>query len=97
MTDFDNISVIQALSIAGGTLKTAVRKNSVIIRRDAKGNRLEQKVDLGRVLKGQNPDVMLGANDILFVPGSASKAAVIRTLESSIQMATGMLIYNRPF
>lgn len=97
LTDFDNISVIQALSVAGGTLKTAVRKNTVIIRRDAQGNRVEQKVDLGRVLKGQNPDVMLGANDILFVPGSASKAAALRTLESSIQMATGMLIYSRPF
>ena len=97
LTDFDNISVIQALSMAGGPLRTAVRKNAVIIRRDAQGNRLEQKVDLGRVLKGQNPDVMLGANDILFVPGSASKAAALRTLESSIQMATGMLIYNRPF
>ena len=97
LTDFDNISVIQALSMAGGPLRTAVRKNAVIIRRDATGNRVEQKVDLGRVLKGQNPDVMLGANDILFVPGSASKAAVLRTLESSLQMATGMLIYNRPF
>ena len=97
LTDFDNVSVIQALSMAGGPLRTAVRKNTVIIRRDAKGNRLEQKVDLGRVLKGQDPDVMLGANDILFLPGSASKAAALRTLESSIQMATGMLIYNRPF
>jgi polysaccharide export outer membrane protein len=97
LTDFDNISVIQALSIAGGPLRTAVRKNSVIIRRDAQGNRLEQKVDLARVLKGQDPDVMLGANDILFLPGSASKAAILRTLENTIQMATGMMIYNRPF
>ena len=97
LTDFDNISIIQALSMAGGPLKTAVRKKSVIIRRDAAGQRVEQKVDLGMVLSGKEPDLMLGPNDILFVPGSASKAAALRTLEQTIQMATGMMIYNRPF
>ena len=97
LTDFDNISVIQALSMAGGPLKTAVRKKTVIIRRDALGQRIEQKVDLTKVLAGKEQDVMLGPNDILFVPGSASKAAILRTLESTLQMATGMMIYNRPF
>jgi polysaccharide export outer membrane protein len=97
LTDFDNISALQALSMAGGPLRTAVRKNSVIIRRDAAGKRIEQKIDLTQVLNGKQADVMLGPNDILFLPGSASKAVALRTLESSIQMATGMLIYNRPF
>ena len=97
LTDFDNISVIQALSMAGGPLKTAVRKNSMIIRRDAAGKRIEQKVDLTQVLKGKQADVMLGPNDILFLPGSASRTMALRTLESSLQMATGMMIYNRPF
>jgi polysaccharide biosynthesis/export protein len=94
LTDFDNISAIQALSMAGGPLKTANRKGSVIIRRDAAGQRVEQKVDLPRVLEGKDPDVMLGPNDILFVPGSVGKAAALRAIESSVQAATGLLIYH---
>lgn len=97
LTDFDNISVIQALSMAGGTLKTAGKKESLIIRRDAAGNRVEQKVNLVRILQGKDTDVMLGPNDILFVPGSVGKAAALRAVETAIQTGTGLLIWGRPF
>src|SRR3990172_181365 len=46
LTDFDNVSSIQAIAMAGGTKKTAKLKEAVIIRRDASGNRAEEKVDL---------------------------------------------------
>lgn len=95
LTDFDNISVIQALSMAGGMLKTASRKESLIIRRDAAGNRVEQKVNLVSILGGKETDVMLGPNDILFVPGSVGRAAALRALESAIQTGTGMLMWGR--
>lgn len=95
LTDFDNISVIQALSMAGGPLKTANRKNSLIIRRDAAGNRIEQKIDLARAMKGHDSDIMLGPSDILFVPGSVGKTAALRALETSIQTGTSMIIWGR--
>ena len=95
LTDFDNISVIQALSMAGGILKTAARKDSVIIRRDAAGSRIEQKGNLVRVLNGKDADVMLGPNDILFVPGSVGRTAALRVLETAIQTGTGMLTWGR--
>ena len=95
LTDFDNISVIQALAMAGGSLKSASLKSSVIIRRDSTGNRVEEMIDLRRVLKGKDPETMLGANDILFVPGSVGKAAALRAIETSIQLATGVIIWRR--
>lgn len=95
LTDFDNVSAIQALAMAGGTTKVASRKNAIIIRRDAAGNRVEQKLDLGRVLKGVDEDSMLGPNDILFVPGSVGKEAALRAIETGIQTATGILIWRR--
>jgi len=95
LTDFDNITVIQALAMAGGTTKAASRKNAVIIRRDAAGARVEQKIDLGRVLKGVDADSSLGPNDILFVPGSVGKEAALRALETGIQTATGIIIWRR--
>ena len=95
LTDFDNISAIQAVAMAGGPTRTARRNKSVIIRRNALGNRTEEKIRLKRVLSGKDPDVMLGANDILFVPGSVGKQAALRAIEMAIQTASGMLIWRR--
>ena len=95
LTDFDNISVIQALAMAGGPTKSAKSNNAVIIRRDALGNRTEDRIHLGRVLKGTEPDVMLGANNILFIPGSVAKKAALRGIEMAISAATGILIWSR--
>ena len=94
LTDFDAVSAIQALAMAGGTTKTARLKDAVIIRRDAAGNRVEEKVDLKLAYSGKAIDAKLGANDILFVPGSVSKAAGLRAVEASIQVATGLLIFG---
>lgn len=95
LTDFDYISTIQAVAMAGGTLRTANRKQAVIIRTDPGGNRMEQKVDLGRILHGKDPDPKLQPNDVLFVPGSISKASALRALEMAIQTTTGVLIWRR--
>jgi polysaccharide export outer membrane protein len=95
LTDFDNVTVIQALAMAGGTTKTASQSNTLIIRRDAAGARFEQKVDLGKILKGKEADSMLGPNDILFVPGSVGKESALRAIETGIQTATGILIWRR--
>ncbi len=95
LTDFDNISAIQALAMAGGTTKSASQKRALIIRMDLAGKRVEEKLDLGRILKGKDADIMMGANDILFIPGSMGKESAIRALEMGIQTATGMLIWRR--
>jgi polysaccharide export outer membrane protein len=94
LTDFDNMSALQAVAMAGGTTKAASKKHSVVIRRDASGNRIEMKVDLAKVLKGSGNDVMLGPNDILFIPGSLGKESALKALELSLQTAAGVLIYK---
>jgi polysaccharide export outer membrane protein len=94
LTDFDDVSAIQALAMAGGTRPTAKLKEAVVIRRDAQGNRVEEKVDLKELYAGKAEDVRLGSNDILFVPGSVTKAAGLRAIEASIQVATGLLIWG---
>ncbi len=95
LTDFDNISAVQALAMAGGTTKAASSRNAIIIRRDAAGSRLEEKINLGRILKGKDTDTMMGSNDILFIPGSVGKESALRAVEMAIQTATGMLIWRR--
>lgn len=94
LSDFDKISALQALAIAGGTKRTASSKNAVIIRRDAAGKKVEEKIDLSRVLKGKDTDTTLGANDILFVPGSVGKESALRAIETGLSVGTGILVYR---
>jgi polysaccharide biosynthesis/export protein len=94
LRDFDNVSSVQAVAMAGGTKKTAKLKEAVIIRRDTSGNRIEEKLDLNQILRGKAPDARLSANDILFIPGSVKKEAGLRGLEAAINVATGVLVFG---
>ena len=95
LTDFDDLSVIQAVAMAGGTTRTAKGSHAIIIRLHGFGNRTEERINLKRILRGKDPDVMLGANDILFIPGSATKKGAMRAIEAAIQTASGLLIWRR--
>jgi polysaccharide export outer membrane protein len=92
----ENLSVLQALSLAGGTDRAASPKNARILRAvDGTSNRTEIAVDLGRILAGQAGDVPMQSEDILFVPASAPKKALARAAESALQVTTGLIIYRR--
>ncbi|MBI4442685.1 MAG: polysaccharide biosynthesis/export family protein [Acidobacteria bacterium] len=95
LTDFEHVTTLQALAMAGGATKSAKMGDAIIIRRDANGNRVETKVDLKKIERGKAEDLEIGDNDILFVPGSVSKQAVLRAVEATIQVATGILIWRR--
>jgi polysaccharide export outer membrane protein len=90
---FDRVSVVQAISMAGGPLKTANRSTVDIIRRDRVGNRVTETINLARILAGKDPDVMLRPNDILFLPG-AGKAISLRAIENAAFTGSGFLIYR---
>ena len=92
----ENLTVLQALALAEGTLNTAAKSQARIIRKAADGSRAEVPVDLKKVLAGKSPDLVLAANDILFVPNSAAKTAIKRGAEATIGTISGILIYRRP-
>jgi polysaccharide export outer membrane protein len=94
LTDFDYVSSIQALALAGGATKAASLKNAVVIHLSEDGTRTERKIDLGRIVRGQDPDAKLGPNDVLFVAGSIGRAAALRAVETSLQLGTGLLIWR---
>jgi hypothetical protein len=52
-------------------------------------------VDLKSVLAGQTSDVPLQPEDILFVPSSLPKKAIIRAAEAAVQIGTGLVIWRR--
>ena len=74
----DSISVAQAITLAGGLAKNAQAKKARILRPILNSSRrAEIDIDLTKVLKGETTDFPLQANDVLFVPESASKERVI--------------------
>ncbi len=96
--DQREMSVLKALALAQDLKTTAVPKKALIIRRDSgqPGGKEEIPVDLNKILSRRAPDVPLEAHDILFVPDSSSRKALLRGAEAAVQMATGVIIWRLP-
>ncbi|HEY3836152.1 MAG TPA: polysaccharide biosynthesis/export family protein [Bryobacteraceae bacterium] len=92
----ENISVLQAISLAEGLTVTAGSKNARIIRPSEDGSaRAELPVNVKNILAGKAEDLALHPNDILFIPNSAAKNATLRGVETAIQVGTGLVIWHR--
>ena len=91
----EQISVLQAVSLAEGLDRTAGAKNARILRESTPGaDRTELHVNVAQILDGRAKDVSLQANDILFIPVSIVKSASIRAMEAAVQAGTGMAIWR---
>jgi polysaccharide biosynthesis/export protein len=96
LNERENITVLQALSLAEGADKTASTKQTKILRiAPGQTARLEIPVDVKQILAGKAADVSMRADDILFVPTSAARSASIRAAEAAIQITTGLVIWRR--
>lgn len=94
--DREQVTALQALSLAEGLDKEAATNSAKILRRPAEGNeRVEIAVALGDILKGRKPDVAMEPEDILFVPSSTGKKLASRSLEAAIAIGTGIAIFGR--
>jgi polysaccharide export outer membrane protein len=95
LEDREKVTVMQALAMAEGFFGSPAKRSARIIRRAPDGSRTEIPVNLKEVLSGKAVDVEMAANDILFIPDSASKAALKRGAEAVIGTVSGILIYRR--
>ena len=90
------ISVLQALALAGDTKITAIKNQTVIIRKDpeAPDGHKQIPVELKKVLGGKVPDPVMQAEDILFIPDSTGKRVLTRSLEAVLQTTAGIAVYR---
>jgi len=95
LNERENMSVLQALSLAEGLDRQASPGQAKILRPGTDGQREEIPINIGRVLSGALPDKELRANDILFIPTSVAKNASMRAIEAAIQLGTGVVIWRR--
>jgi len=92
--DRSHMSTLKILALAGGLNRTAKKDRAVIIRKDAQGQQHEVAVNLKEVLARSAEDVLLQPSDILYVPESASKQALLRAVEIGVAVGTGVALYR---
>jgi polysaccharide export outer membrane protein len=96
LNEREDVSVLQALSLAGGLKATAAGRQARILRGGKEGlRRTELPVDVKRILAGKAKDVPMLADDILFVPNSTSKTISLRAIETGISIGSGILVWRR--
>jgi polysaccharide export outer membrane protein len=95
LMDSAHLTVLQAIALAGGTTRTANLGGTRIIHRGS-GGLSETPVELKKILRAKAPDVTMQADDILFVPTSATKVLTGRAMEAAMQAATAASIVAIP-
>jgi polysaccharide export outer membrane protein len=91
LMDGGHLTVLQAIALAGGTTRTAKLGGAKILRKGPAGIS-ETPVELKKILQAKAPDLAMQADDILFVPTSAAKAAAGRTMDAVFQTAGALSI-----
>jgi polysaccharide biosynthesis/export protein len=92
--DRGQLTTLKLLALAGGLDRAAKSDRAVIVRKDASGQQREVEVDLKKVMKFEAEDVRLQPSDILYVPKSPAKQALIKTAELTLAIGTGVVIYR---
>ncbi len=90
-----SLSVLEALSLAGGFAPNAAPTKARILRRKpGTDERIEIAINLKDLLKGKIEDMTLKPDDILFVPYSGFREFSRQAAAASLAVATGIAIYR---
>lgn len=94
LNDRAQMTTLKILALAGGLNRTAKKDHAVIIRKDNQGQQHEVALDLKKIMERKAEDVQLLPSDILYVPDSAGKQAMLRAAEFGIALASGVALYR---
>jgi protein involved in polysaccharide export with SLBB domain len=92
--DRAQLSTLKILALAGGLTSVAKKDRAVIIRKDSNGKQQEIAVDLAKIVKREAEDVRLMPSDILYVPTSGAKVALVRASEIALAVGLAVAIYR---
>ena len=89
----ERLSLIQALTLAGGWTRTSAQSKVILIRQVPEG-REEIKLDLRHVVHGEQADIKMSNGDILFVPSSLGKIFAYQGVGAVVNGAEQALVYG---
>ncbi len=92
--DRSQMTTLKLLALSGGLNSTAKKDRAVIIRKDNLGQQHQIPVDLKKVIDRTTEDVQLQPSDILYVPSSIAKQAVLRAVEVGVAIGTALALYR---
>jgi polysaccharide biosynthesis/export protein len=92
--DREQLSTLKILALAGGYTNVAKTDHAVIIRKDAQGQQHEVALDLKKIQNRQAEDLTLQPSDILYIPQSGTKLAILRSVEFGIALGSGVALYR---
>jgi polysaccharide export outer membrane protein len=93
--DESHVSVLQAVAMAQGWTSDASPGSAVILREVADGGKRHQlKVDLRKIMQGEEEDLMMQPKDILFLPGSGGKKLALAVLQAGAAVLTSVAIWR---
>lgn len=88
----ERLSIIEALSLAGGMNKTAALSQTKLVRKLPAG-REQVDLDLKHIFLGKQADILVSDGDILYVPSSIGKTFLYRGLEALFGIAGSEALY----
>ncbi len=93
------LTLLEAVSMAGGTALGAGKKQTWIVRPEANGRRTTRVVNLGAIEAGRAPDPALRPFDLVYIPVNTGKKTLIRGLETAVAtgaaIVTGVIVFRR--
>lgn len=89
----EHVSLMQALTLAGGWDKAAALSKARLIRKVPEGHK-ELMLDLKRVLNGKQADVTVENGDILYLPMSIGKTLAYEGMTSAVTAAQTAVVYS---
>jgi polysaccharide biosynthesis/export protein len=87
------LTILRAVSVARGLKPTASQTRTVIIRTDARGERVQLPVNLGAVLRGRAPDIELLPNDVVYVPKNTERMIALGTVDALLRLVTFRAVF----
>jgi polysaccharide biosynthesis/export protein len=94
LTQGKNFTTGMAVALGGGFTREARKNLCKIVRVHGDGTKEEIPVNIAKIFDGSLDDVPLQPNDILFVPANKVKTGLMRTLDTTIAVVSGRLIYR---
>ena len=91
----EQMSLRKALALSGGFVSTAKPSKTLIVRPKGDQGQSEQiPINASAIYSGKQEDVLLRANDMVLVPGSATKVLGKGVFASVMSMVGGFLLYT---
>jgi polysaccharide biosynthesis/export protein len=91
-----NMTMLEALALAGGLTKTAKQGQARLIRKENDGSYTDKKLSVGDLQQGKIPDMSMQPGDVLYVPFSFGRNLAVFGAGSIAASATSAAVYAVP-